>query len=302
MILVTGGTGLTGRFVVDELLWRGQAVRVLCRREVSTWAGVPGVETALGDLGDPGSLARAARGASGIVHAACTYTDGPADLAAMAALLGSWRTGPFIFISSLDVYGFSASPLITEDTPLCEGYNDYSDAKIRCERMLGEAAHQQGRSDFAMLRAPYIWGPHATAAKRLVARRLLDHAPIILPGADRDEWSRYRDVWVDVRDLAVLVAECLARPAGGPLNVLSGHFVWHDLYEMLIRLTGSRSGLVHKPIEAITDDELPNKQLYAQSWRFSEARLSESLGIIPRRSLEATVRDTVLHGSHAALP
>src|SRR6185436_15962532 len=100
---------------------------------------------------------------------------------------------------------------------------------------------------------------------------------IVLPGRDEAEWSRYQDVWIDVRDLATIVAECVARPVGGPLNVLTGHFIWHDLYVELIRLTGGRGVLVHKPLEAITEDELPRKQLYAQTWRFSEARLAHHL-------------------------
>jgi nucleoside-diphosphate-sugar epimerase len=127
-----------------------------------------------------------------------------------------------------------------------------------------------------------------------VNQRLLDHRPIILPGREPAEWMQYRDVWIDARDLAAIVAESIARPAGGPLNVLTGHFVWHELYAALIRLTGSRSEIVHKPLEDIADDELgPRKQLYAQRWRFSEDRLGRHLGAIPRRALEVTLRDTV---------
>ena len=121
----------------------------------------------------------------------------------------------------------------------------------------------------------------------------LDPDPIVLPGVDPAEWTTYQDVWIDARDLATIVAECLVRPAGGPLNVLSGHFTWHDLYAALIRLTGSRSEIVHKPLDAITDDELPKKHLYAQTWQFSEARLAAHLGAIPRLPLETTLRDTV---------
>ena len=51
--------------------------------------------------------------------------------------------------------------------------------------------------------------------------------------------------------------------------------------------------LVHRPLEAIADDELPKKHLYARTWRFSEERLARRLGTIPRRSFDETVRDTV---------
>ena len=36
MILVTGATGLLGNCIVRELLARGEAVRVLCRKGTST--------------------------------------------------------------------------------------------------------------------------------------------------------------------------------------------------------------------------------------------------------------------------
>jgi hypothetical protein len=39
---------------------------------------------------------------------------------ATQALLDGWQAGPFIFFSSLDVYGFSTAPLIDEETPLDE--------------------------------------------------------------------------------------------------------------------------------------------------------------------------------------
>ncbi len=293
MILVTGGTGLTGQFVVEELLRRDQPVRILCRAESAERARQIGAEVALGDLGDRESLERAARGASGIVHAACTFTRSEVDVAAMRALIDGWAEGPFVFISSLDVYGLVGSGVITEDTPLCETYNDYSRGKVICERLLVDAAERAGRRDYVMLRAPYIWGPHPTAQKRLVPRRMREHLPIILPGATEEEWRQYQDVWIDARDLAAVVAACLSRPSGGPLNVLTGHFIWHDLYGELIRLTGSRSEMLHKPFDAITEEELPNKHLYAQRWRFSEDRLARDLGAIPRRPLEVTLRDTV---------
>jgi len=294
MILVTGGAGMTGQFVAQELHRRRLPVRILCRADPPAWASAAGIEIAPGDLRDPPSLARAAHATSGIVHAACTFTDPAIDIAAMEALLAAWRGGAFVYISSLDVYGL-ASGLVTEDSPVTESYNDYARGKVVCERLLAEAASRAGRSDHVMLRAPYIWGPHARARKRLVSPRLEDGRPIVLPGRDPAEWAEYQDVWIDARDLAVIVAESLTRPAGGPLNVATGHFSWDHLHAEIIRLTGSKSPIVHKPLDEIADEELPRKELYAQTWRFSEARLAQHLGSIPRRPFDVTVRDTVLH-------
>jgi nucleoside-diphosphate-sugar epimerase len=295
MILVTGGTGLTGQFLIEELLRQGRPVRALCRSEAGAAGLDPRVERVIADLADPDGLRRAMRDVTGVVHAACTVTDAAVDIAAMEALLAGWSRGPFVFISSLDVYGFAGPALITEDTPVTEAYTDYARGKVVCERLLAEAARRAGRVDHVALRAPYLWGPYPTARKRLVPQRMIDHAPIVLPGVDAAEWTQYRDAWIDVRDLVAIIAASLDRPAGEPLNVLTGHFVWHELYAALIQLTGSRSEIVHKPLDEIRDDELPpRKQLYAQRWQFSEERLARVLGAIPRRTLDVTLRETVL--------
>jgi len=295
MILVTGATGMTGYFVVQELQRRNYAVRVLAR-EASIAKAPPGADIAIGDLADIASLERATAGVTGIIHTACTFTDSRVDIAAMQALLDHWRSGPFIFISSLDVYGFAQVVPITEAHPLNEAYSDYARGKIVCERLLAEKASAGGRRDYAMLRAPYIWGPHPKAYTMVVKPQLHAGEPMILPGADEAEWSQYQDVWIDVRDLAWVVAEALERPPGGPLNVLTGHFTWHDLYTAVIRLTGSPSELLHKPLAALSPDEQKALQIYAQTWRFSAEQLQQQLGFQPRYSLTETLAATVAQG------
>jgi nucleoside-diphosphate-sugar epimerase len=292
MILITGGTGQTGRFVVEELLRRNQALRVLARAESASSVQQPGVEVATGDLADLDSLRRAVYGVSGVVHIACTFSDAQVDIAAMQALLDGWQEGPFVFISSLDVYGFPVFLPITEEHPLSETYSDYGRGKVVCERMLAAKAAGIGRNDYALLRAPHILAPHAKTRRRFVEE--VEHGePILLPGADESEWSQYGDAWIDVRDLAWVVAEAWAHPPGGALNVLAGHFRWHELYAMLIRLTGSTSTIVHKPLAEMSVEEQKAKQSYAQIWRFSDERLRQLLGFRPQYGLEATLADVV---------
>ena len=244
-----------------------------------------------GDLNDQKSLHRACEGVSGIVHAACTLTDSNIDIAAMQALLDGWQEGPFIFFSSLDVYGLSTAPFITEEEPLDENYNDYAKGKVTCERLLIETAHQQDRTDYSILRAPYIWTPHATAYKRLM--KLIESETIILPGAKEEEWSQYRDAWIDARDLAWIVTECLQHPLSGAANAISGHFAWHDLIRQLILLTGSDHLIVHKPLADITEQELPNKHYYARSWQFSDEKIRTTLGYRPTRAWQGTLAEVI---------
>lgn len=288
MILVTGATGMTGHFVVQELQKRNYPVRVLVR-EASVAKAPPGADIAIGDLADSASLQRACEGINGIIHTACTFADHRVDIAAMQTLLDQWRDGPFIFISSLDVYGFAQFVPITEAHPLNEAYSEYAKGKIICERMLAEKAKASGRRDYGMLRAPYIWGPHPKAYAMVVKPELRAGKPFVLPGADEAEWSQYQDVWIDVRDLAWVIAEAMERPPGEPLNVLAGHFIWHDLYTEVIRLTKSTSPLIQKALREMSADEQKALQIYAQTWRFSNEQLLHQLNFQPRYRLAETL-------------
>jgi nucleoside-diphosphate-sugar epimerase len=273
MILVTGGTGQTGQFVIQELGRRGRAVRVLARPQSAAQVSEPGVEIALGDLGDRDSLHRAMAGVSGVVHTACTFSD-----------------------SRIDVYGVVEGGPIGEDHPLSDQLGDYARGKIVCERLLSEAAARSGRSDYGMLRAPYIWAPHPKARRMVLNQRVIEGRPLILPGITEAEWSAYRDVWIDVRDLAWVVAECLDRPPSGPLNVLSGHYSWHDLHAELVRLTASPSPIIHRPLAEITEEELPDKSSYARTWLFDDTLLVRKLAYVPRYSFHQSLHDLVRAG------
>lgn len=291
MILVTGATGLSGHFVVLELQRRGYLVRGLARASSADKLAALGVDVAIGDLADPDSLRRACDGVDGIVHAACTFSDSTVDIAATQALLDGWQHGPFVFFSSLDVYGFSTAPLISEATPLDERHNDYARGKIVCERLLAEAAQRQGRSDLTSLRAPHIWGPHLTARQRLLS--LVQGDTALLPGGNEAEWSQYRDAWIDVRDLAWVVAECLARPVGGPANGLAGHFVWHDLFTEVIQLSGSACQIVHKALAEMSQAERASRRFYGQTWRYDDRTLHQALAFQPRWTWQQTVAETL---------
>ena len=73
-VLVTGATGFVGSAVARLILRRGHQVRALARRggDRRNLAGLE-VEIAEGDLNDPASLQRAARGCQALFHVAADY-------------------------------------------------------------------------------------------------------------------------------------------------------------------------------------------------------------------------------------
>ena len=184
MILVTGATGLSGSYVVRELQQRGLAVRALVREASVPAAQALNADLAIGDLADPDSLRRACDGVTGIVHTACTFTEFNRRHRRHAGVAGwvAWcierkvqspKTGPFspsnipfVYFSSLDVYGLSTASLIVEDTPLDETYNDYARGKVVSERLLTEAAERPGPQRLLHPTRPAHLGaaPHGTQA------------------------------------------------------------------------------------------------------------------------------------------
>jgi dihydroflavonol-4-reductase len=71
-VLVTGASGFLGANLVWALREHGLAVRALVRRPPRgpKWQGIDGVEFIRGDVCDAAAVARAVRGAGGVIHAA----------------------------------------------------------------------------------------------------------------------------------------------------------------------------------------------------------------------------------------
>lgn len=54
----------------------------------------------------------------------------------MQALLNGWQQGPFVFVNSLDVYGWARPAPISEEHPLSATYTNYGRGKVMCERLV----------------------------------------------------------------------------------------------------------------------------------------------------------------------
>jgi dihydroflavonol-4-reductase len=76
MILLTGGTGFLGQFIVKELLGRGEKLRLLVRDPAKVKAP-EGVELAEGDVLDTCSLEKAMEGVTRVIHSAAVVSFWP---------------------------------------------------------------------------------------------------------------------------------------------------------------------------------------------------------------------------------
>lgn len=278
-VLVTGGTGGVGAFVLRELAAQGRPVLALARPESAHLVARDGVEVVEGDLTDLDGLRAAVRSADAVIHAACTFTSPEVDVAAMRVMVDAWRGGPFVFVSSVDAYGRPAEGWVAEDLPSRQPLSPYGQAKIDCEQLLLRAARTEGRGGASIVRSPIVWGPHDRLRDQLrwgatgsLYQAALAGEAITLPrpGTAGRDW--YGAPWVHAAALARAVTACLDTPVHGVANALSGHVSWTDLAGELRRLLGSVSEI------QLTETVHPDLD---HPWHYQADRLALALGEEP---------------------
>ncbi|MBC8074749.1 MAG: NAD-dependent epimerase/dehydratase family protein [Chloroflexales bacterium] len=245
--LVTGGNGFLGRYIVEQLLARGDAVRVVGRNAYPELAAL-GVECHRADLSAGDDVGAALRGCDAVFH-----------VAARAGVWGSWgeffrqnvvatqhildsavRAGvaKFIYTSSPSVvFGESDLAGVDERQPFPTRYlAPYPHTKAIAEQWV------LARSDIltTALRPHLIWGPRDPhIVPRLVQRARAGRLPQIGDGSNLVDV-----IYVENAAAAhVLAADALAE--GSPLNGRP-YFVSQDqpvaLWEFvadLLRLAGA---------------------------------------------------------------
>jgi dihydroflavonol-4-reductase len=83
-VLVTGGTGVVGRYVIEALVKQGCAVRVLSRNpQKYSWLKNLNIESVPGDITDPVAVENAMAGVTHVVHAAALVSLWPRRLPEM---------------------------------------------------------------------------------------------------------------------------------------------------------------------------------------------------------------------------
>jgi dihydroflavonol-4-reductase len=244
-VLVTGGTGFIGGAVVQELLARGHAVRVLAR-PASDAATVPaGAELVRGELTDPGAVAPALAGCQALIHCAgkvALQLGMEAELrranveVAEAVLSEAHRAGiaRAVFTSSTAVVGGGRSPAVLDERSPANAQSlgiPYFTSKLEGERRALALAAQG--LPLVVLRPSYVLGPgdvHGSSAATLVAL-----ARRRIPGYVEGGAS-----FCDVRDVARAHAEALERGRPGEIYALGGHnLTTTEMIERVCQLSGA---------------------------------------------------------------
>lgn len=183
--LVTGGTGLLGSHIAEQLHRRDRRIRAYCRAGSDTaFLRSLGAEIIDGDLTDCEAVRRACAGVDVVYHAAARVGDwGPWEDFVRVSVDGTQhlldgavaaRVRRFLHISSISVYGHvdGEGRVFDESAPLgvnMHKWSYYTRAKIEAEKRAW-AMHACGRMPVTVIRPSWLYGPR----DRATLPRLID--------------------------------------------------------------------------------------------------------------------------------
>jgi dTDP-L-rhamnose 4-epimerase len=173
LVLVTGGLGFIGSHVVDALVERGSAVRVLdCLHPLSHRAEPdyrnPAAEYARGDLRDPATVAEAVRGVTAVCHQAAMVGMG-VDLGDAPGYVAHNDLGTAVLLAELSAAGFAGRFVLGSSMVV------YGDGRYRCGRHGDVAPPPRSREALASGRFDPVC---AVCGDPLVAAPVPEDAPL----------------------------------------------------------------------------------------------------------------------------
>lgn len=255
--LVTGAAGFLGRALVKALRARGQSVRVLLRKPDAAYAEDAGIQTVIGNLGDPRSVEHAVSGCGVVYHVGAAMRGSPRDFEAgtvwgtrnVVDACKQHATQRLVYVSSMSVFdhaGRNPTVAMTEASayePHPEWRGAYTQTKLVAERVVLDAIREHSLPA-VILRPGQIFGPGA--------EKVTPNAVIGLAG----RWVAVGDggmslplVFVDdVVDALLLAAEAPAA-LGKVFNVVDTTVVTQQQYlERAKRKLGDELRIVRAPV------------------------------------------------------
>lgn len=179
--LVTGASGSLGGAVLRRLIADGHKVRAMVRRIPTR--PLPGVEYAIGNLGDPAAVERAVKGAEVVIHVGAAMKGGwPEHLGGtvvgtsnVIASCKKHAVKQLVHISSMSVIDWAGSVgkgVVDEQAalePRAEERGPYTRAKLEAEQLVSAAA--AAGLPCVILRPGQIFGGGIPLVNGAVARR-----------------------------------------------------------------------------------------------------------------------------------
>jgi len=201
-VLILGGTGGTGRELIEQALGHGHDVRVMARNPDRVKKVHPRLEVVKGDIADTTALTAAVKGQDAVLSALGVNDRKPNTILSegvrnLVTAMKRQKVRRLIFVSSLGVgdskgrlgpmYNWVLLPALLK--------NIFAD-KERAEEVIREAdlrwtIVRPGALNSKRLTATYLAGPAAAAKKRLLPRiARADVADFMLDALEHDRFIR----------------------------------------------------------------------------------------------------------------
>jgi nucleoside-diphosphate-sugar epimerase len=249
-ILVTGGAGYFGSVLVDELLARGDDVRVLDLNPPAPHPDGGSVDVVIGDIRDRDTVRDACTGVDAVVHSVAQVplakdrhlfqsvnVGGTAELLLAARDRG---VGKVVHLSSSAIFGIPESNPVLEDTPP-RPLEAYGRAKTEAEALCREAV--ASGLDVSIIRPRTILGHGRLGIFGVLFDFVAEGAPVyVLDGGA----NRYQFVHAD--DLADACLRALDRRGPGTYNIGTSEFAtMRETLQALLDHAGTGSHLRSLP-------------------------------------------------------
>jgi nucleoside-diphosphate-sugar epimerase len=249
-VLFIGGTGNISTSVSRLCIERGIELHLLTRgtRDVD----LPGARFFRGDIAKPGEIRSLLEGShwdSIVDWIAYTTADIGRDIE-----LFRGKTDQFIFISSASAYQKPpVHPIITESTPLCNPYWEYSRDKIACEERLNQA-YREERFPVTIVRPSLTYDTVIPVAiggwtEYTIIERIRKGQQIIVHGDGSSLWTV-----THAEDFARGFVGLLGHPQtiGEAFHITSDEtLTWNQIYRIVARAAGHEPHVVHIPSDFI---------------------------------------------------
>jgi UDP-glucose 4-epimerase len=287
-ILIVGGAGEVGRYLLKDFSQKGYEVTILDRAPK-----VPEVDekrplTYLqGNLTDAALVNKAVDGKHVIINLAWSFADDPQtvfgeDIKGHINLLeaaASSKVRSFIYTSTATVYGRAALHPVTETHPCLIGEARkplYALGKYAAEELC-KMYHKERGLPATIFRFWWAFGDNIGGRHlRDLIKKSMKHQPLeIVRGAG--------GAFVTMADLGIAINSAIAKPAasGQIYNVGSLFLTWEEIGTMIVRLTDSTSATHFIPSEQWQGPAFLN-----EVWDLSWDKAERELGYRPKDSTE----------------
>jgi uncharacterized protein YbjT (DUF2867 family) len=233
-VLVTGGTGFIGPYVVHALRARDEHVRALVRNpsratKLTAW----GVELATGAVNDVTAVRAACEGIDTVVHLVSIIKGSQADF---DRVMTQGTRNLVVAAQDAGVRRFVLASALGLDETTKDAV-PYFAAKWEMERLVKESG-----LDHTIFRPSFVFGRDGGVLPTFVRlARFAPVTPIVGPGT-----QRLQPIWVE--DLAQYYADAVTKPVSGTFELGGPDAVtWNEFWERLKRTLGVRRPSIHMP-------------------------------------------------------